>query len=141
MRESRIRHLIFSSLLSGSLFLISARPLLALQEDHRSKVPVVGKITGGTNRQAFTGKVQSLDLKRNLLVVNTVEGNTTEFFPLKKGIPVSSAGGGRIRIKQLTPGTTIIIYFDVKEDRRTVTEITVLDTASGGKGEKANPPS
>ncbi len=141
MRESCVRHLILSYLLSGSLLLIAARPVLALQEEHRSKVPVVGKITGGTNRQAFTGKVQSLDLKRNLLVVNTVEGNSTEFFPLKKGIPVSSAGGGRIRIKELTPGTTIIVYFDVRNDRRTVTEITVLDTGRSGKGEKANPPS
>jgi hypothetical protein len=141
MRESRVRYPILSCLLSGSLFLIAARPVWAQQEDHRSKVPVVGKITGGSNRQAFTGKVRSLDLKRNLLVVNTVEGDSTEFFPLKKGIPVSSAGGGRIRIKALTPGTTIIVYFDVREDRRTVTEITVLDTASGGKGVKANPPS
>jgi hypothetical protein len=133
--------LTLACLLSGSLLLIAARPVLAQEEDHRSKVPVVGKITGGINRQAFTGKVKSLDLKRHLLTVNTVEGESTEFFPVKKNFPVTSAAGERIGIKELIPGTTIIVYFDVRGDRRNVTGITVLDTASSGKGEKANPPS
>jgi len=141
MRESRICLRTLALLFGAPLFLMAAVTIMAQQEDHRSKVPVVGKITGGTNRQAFTGKVKSLDLKRNLLVVSTVEGDNTEFFPLKKGIPVSSAGGGRIRIRELTPGTTVIVYFEVREDRRTVSEITVLTPAGGESKKKDQPPS
>lgn len=128
-------------ILGASLFLTAAVRVCAQQDDHRSKVPVVGKITGGTSRQAFTGKVKSLDLKRSLLVVNTVEGDSTEFFPLKKGIPVSSAGGGRIRMRELTPGTTVIVYFEVRDDRRSVTGITLLSPASGESEKKDQPPS
>ncbi len=101
------------------------------QDERRTRVPVLGKIGGGTTHQAFSGKVQSVDLKRNLLKVDTVEGSSTEFFPIKKNVEVSTAGGDKIKVQDLAPGTTIIVYYDQKEDRRTVSQIVVL--SSGGE--------
>ncbi len=113
----------------------------AAQEERRTKVPVVGKIVGGSNRQAFTGKVQSVDLKRNLLLVDTVEGSSTEYFPLKKNVTISRATGRRLTVKELARGTNVIVYYQVHDDRRTVTEIVVLGAANSNEAKKANPPS
>lgn len=112
------------------------------QDERRTRVPVLGKIAGGATRQAFSGRVQSVDLKRNLLKVDTVEGGATEIFPVKKSVPVSMADGKKIKLKELTPSTNVIVYYEQKEDRRTVTEIVVL-AASGGeeKKQKSPPPS
>lgn len=107
------------------LGLAMARPARA-QDERRSKVPVIGKIAGGTSRQAFTGKVQSVDLKRKLLTVGTVEGSSTEFFPVKRNVPVETAGGEKLKVQELLPGTNIIVYYEVKDDRRSVSEIMVL---------------
>jgi len=107
------------------LALATVRPAHA-QDERRSKVPVIGKIAGGSTRQAFSGKVQSLDLKRRLLTVGTVEGSATEFFPVKKDVPVETAGGEKLKVKELSPGTNVIVYYEVKNDRRSVSEIVVL---------------
>jgi hypothetical protein len=112
------------------LGLALARPARA-QDERRSKVPVIGKIAGGSSHQAFSGKVKSVDLKRELLSVGTVEGGATEFFPIKKNVPVQSADGTKLKVKELTPGTNIIVYYDVKEDRRSVSEIMVLGALGG----------
>jgi hypothetical protein len=123
--------------------LFMARPACA-QDERRIKVPVIGKIAGGSTHQAFSGKVKSVDLKRELLSVGTVEGGATEFFPIKKNVSVQSADGNKLKVKQLTPGTNIIVYYDVKEDRRSVSEIMVLGTlggdekSSGAKDSKDN---
>jgi hypothetical protein len=112
------------------------------QDERRTRLPMIGKTTGGTSRQAFSGKVQSLDLKRNLLKVDTVEGGATEIFPVKKGTPVSMADGGKVKLRELAPGTNVIIYFEQKEDRRTVSEIVVLAASEvEGKKKKSPPPS
>jgi hypothetical protein len=112
------------------LGLTMARPTRAQDERH-SKVPVVSKITSGANRQAFSGRVKSVDLKRELLSVGTVEGSATEFFPIKKNVSVESANGTKLKVKELTPGTNVIVYYDVKEDRRTVSDIMVLGALGG----------
>ncbi len=125
-------------LIIGLLILTTAVAISA-QDERRTRVPVLGKIAGGSRHQAFSGKVQSVDLKRNLLKVDTVEGSATEFFPIKKNVPVSTASGERIKVQDLAPGTTIIVYYDQKEDRRTVSEIIVLSSggqAKDGKAEK-----
>ena len=112
------------------------------QDERRSRVPALGKIAGGPSRQAFSGKVQSVDLKRNLLKVDTVEGGVTEIFPLKKRTPVSMADGTRIELQKLAPGTSVIVYYQQGNDRRTVTEIVVLAASAGeDKKEKSPPPS
>ena len=118
------------------LILCTAAAIRA-QEERRTRVPVLGKISGGTSHQAFSGKIQDVDMKRNLLRVNTVEGGATEFFPIKKNVPVSTASGGKIKVQDLAPGTNIIVYYDQKEDRRTVSEIIVLSSGAEEKVEKA----
>jgi len=112
------------------------------QDERRNRIPAIGKITGGPSRQAFSGKVQSLDLKRGLLKVNTVEGGVTEIFPVKKGTPISMADGGKIKLRELAPGTSVIVYYEQKEDRRTVSGIVVLAASeSERKKKKSLPPS
>lgn len=121
-----------------------ARPARG-QDERRTKVPVIGKIAGGSSRQAFSGKVQSVDLKRNLLMIETVEGRATEFFPIKKNVPVETASGERLKVKELAPGTNVIVYYEVKEDRRSVSEIMVLgpggeEKATDAKDKKKSAP-
>ena len=116
------------------------RPAQAQDEQRRTKVPLIGKIGGGSNRQAFSGKVQSVDLKRNLLMVGTVEGDHTEYFPVKKNVPVSSAAGEKMKVAELAPGTNVIVYYEVKDDRRTVSEILVLGAAEKPGSKKSAPP-
>lgn len=123
-----------------ALATISGIALSQAQEERRSRIPIIGRITGGPSRQAFSGKVQSVDLKRNLLKVDTVEGGATEIFPVKKGTPVSMADGGKIKLQELVPGTSVIIYYEQKEDRRTVSEIVVLAASEGESKKKKSPP-
>jgi hypothetical protein len=119
---------------------ISGITAAAGQDERRTRVPVIGRTTGGTSRRAFSGKVQSLDLDRKLLKVDTVEGGATEIFPVKKSTPVSLAGGRRIRLQELVPGTDVIVYFEQKRERRSVTEIVVLAASGDEDKEKESPP-
>lgn len=128
------------SLALALVMLSLLRPALA-QEQHRRKLPVLDKLTSGPTRQAFSGKVQSLDLGRNLLNVNTVEGGNTEIFPVKKGTSVKMADGEKLKITELMPGTHVIIYYEQKGDRRTVREIVVLVSSGGEEKKKSTPPS
>jgi hypothetical protein len=111
------------------------------QDERRTRVPVLGKISGGPSRQAFSGKVQSLDLKRMILRVDTVEGGATEIFPVKKGLPVALADGTKMKLDELAVGATVLIYYEQKTDRRSVTEIVVLKGAADKHDKKAPPPS
>lgn len=116
----------------------AARP----QDEHRrTKVPLIGKIAGGSNRQAFSGKVQAVDTKRNLLLVDTVEGGQTEYFPVKKNFEVTTARGEKIRVKELQPGSNVIVYYEVKDDRRSVTDILILGPKNPEKEEGTKKPS
>ena len=120
---------------------LSAVPAVRAQdEQRRTKVPLIGKIGGGSNRQAFSGKVQSVDTKRKLLIVDAVEGSHTEFFPVKGNFEAKEPGGKKIRVSELTPGTNIIIYYEVKDDRRSVTDILVLGSKSPEKETEAKKP-
>ncbi len=110
------------------------------QEERKHKVPVVDRITAGMGRQAFSGKVESVDLGRKLLNVNTVQGGNTEVFPVTKGVRVTTANGEKLKVKSLEPGTNVIIYYEQKGDRRTVKEIVVL-AAGPAQGKKSPPPS
>jgi hypothetical protein len=111
------------------------------QEPHKSKVPGIDKITSGSSRLAFNGNVLSLDEKHELLSVNTVQGGTTEVFPVKKGVRVSAANGAKLKLDTLKPGTNVLVYYEQKAEKRTVTEIIVLSQdASPGK-KKPTPPS
>jgi hypothetical protein len=110
------------------------------QDQRRRKVPLVDKLSGG-NHQAFTGKVEALDMERHVLELNATESKSLEIFPIKKGISVTSAEGERMQLSQLKAGTEVIVYYEQKGDRRTVKDIVVLAAREGGKPKKSEPPS
>ena len=87
------------------------------------------KITQGSNHQAFSGRVESLDIERHVLEVNASEGKTLEIFPIKKGIQVSTADGEKLRLEELRQGNNVIIYYEQRGDRRTVKQIVVMATS------------
>ena len=111
------------------------------QDQRRRKIPVVDKITSGAYRQAFSGKLETMDLKRHVLEVDALEGKGMEIFPVKKGISVSTAGGEKLKLNELRPGNNIIIYYEQKGDRRTVKEIVVLAAGADEENRKTSPPS
>jgi hypothetical protein len=114
------------------------RSTLEAQEE-RKKVPVIDKITsGGPSQQAFMGVVKSVDLESEVLNVDNITGKSTEIFPLKKKIHVVTADGDKLKLATLKPGTNVLVYFDQKGDRRTITRIVVL---AGGPPKKKTPPS
>jgi hypothetical protein len=137
-----LRILIFSlSTLSaiGLLMVAFAAPGRA-QEERKRKVPGLDKITAGADHQAFSGTVQSLDLRHSILNVNTVQGGDTEIFPVKKSVHVESANGGKLRVDELQPGTSVIIYFEQRGEHRTVRDIVVLESARAkNKAKKPSP--
>jgi hypothetical protein len=110
------------------VLLWGAAPLGA--QDHKSKVPVIDKITAAAEHQAFTGVVQTFDDKHNMLSVNSVEGGATETFTLKKGAHAYTTAGTRIHVADLAPGTHVIVYYDLRADRRNVSRIDVLASES-----------
>jgi len=124
-----------SVLLVAALLGFGVSPAQAQKK--RSKVPVLGKLGKGSS-QAFSGKLVSLDLERNLLKVSTVQGDHTEIFLVKKGVSVYTAEGDKLKPKELTPGTDVLVYFEVKDERRMAKEIVVLGTAPAE--EKSTPP-
>ncbi len=107
-------------------------------QEHKRHVPGLDKISGGSTNQAFSGIVQSLDMKRNILNVNTVQGGVTEIFPIKKGLKVETAEGSKTKLEDLKPGTNVLIYYSQKGDRRTVKQIVVL-AAEKVAAKKATP--
>lgn len=147
---SRLRFSWFGSptsiraLLAVALAVICLRAAYAGQES-KHKPPVLDKLSSGVTQQAFSGIVQSLDLKHSLLNVNPVEGDATEIFPVKKTPKVAGADGERLRIESLKPGTNVLIYYEQKGDKRTVKDIVVLRAAPSksapAKAAKSTPPS
>jgi hypothetical protein len=122
---------------------IAAPRLGARQDDHKKKVPVLDKITSAPNgSNEFNGKVQSLDLKAEVLNVQSLREDDVEIFPIKKTVTVASANGYRVDISTLKPGTNILVYFEQRGDKRKVKEIVVLGSAPAA-ATKANttPPS
>jgi hypothetical protein len=120
----------------GLVLLLAALPAPA-QDRSKEKLPVIDKITSASEHQAFSGTVQSLDEKRNILNVNSVEGGATEIFPVKKTTPVYTTDGYRRKPSNLTPGTNVIVYFELHADHRTVKRIEILASES----KKQAPPS
>ncbi len=102
-------------------------PLQAQQE--KNKLPIVGKLAPGNHQQAYSGKIQSLDMKRKILNVNSLHGQDTEIFPVKKNMHVEGINGNRLNLSALTPGATVLIYFNQKSGERTVKNIVVLSSS------------
>jgi len=115
------------------------RTTIKAQGQHKTKVPVLDKITsGGPTHQQFSGIVRSIDLESEVLNVDTIKGNTTEIFPIKKKVHVVTADGGKLKLTKLKPGTSVLINYEQKGDHKIVTEIIVL---AGGPEKKKTPPS
>lgn len=127
-----------AALLVVCVFALWQAPLLHAQ-NRKSKVPIVGKLTSSTNsKQAYSGKVQSLDLKQKILSVDSVHGRQSEIFPFKKNVRVESLNGERMGLKALKPGTTVLIYFNQKSGERTIRNIVVLSSGKEqAKGKRA----
>ena len=129
------------AVLVGTIILSSLlSPVVApAQKGRKHKVPVINKITsGGGVRQAFTGKVQSVDTKHKVLNVGAAEGGGMEIFPVKKSVSITSADGDKLKLAELKPGSNIIIYYEQKGGERTVKQIVVL--APGADEAKKKPP-
>jgi hypothetical protein len=115
--------------------------VLAQQQPHNSKLPGIEKITPQYTRQAFTGVIKSLDLKAKLLTVSSSKATDTELFPISKHEKVEKADGSKSSLKELTPGTTVLLYYQEKGGRRSIQSITVLEAAPSKEEAKkdANP--
>jgi hypothetical protein len=115
------------------------RTTIEAQEQRKSHVPVIDRITsGGPSQQAFSGIVKTVDLRGEVLNVDNINGKSTEVFPVKKKVHVVTADGDKLELSNLKPGSNVIVYYDQKADRRTVTRIVVL---AGGPVKKKTPPS
>jgi hypothetical protein len=101
-----------------------APPLHA--QDRKSKMPIVGKLTSPSDREAYSGKIQSIDMKQKILSVDSLHDQDSEIFPFKKNVRVESLDGGRMDLRALKPGTTVLIYFNQKSGERTIRNIVVL---------------
>jgi len=117
-----------AALLVVCVYALCQAPLLHAQS-HKSKVPIVGKLTSTNSRQAYSGKVQSVDLKQKILNVNSLHGRQSEIFPIKKNVRVESLNGDRMNLKALKPGTTVLIYFNQKSGERTIRNIVILSSS------------
>jgi hypothetical protein len=135
------RHGLIVPALAFALLLVFGLNAALAQDEHKRKIPVVDKLTSGANRQAFSGKVETLDLGLHVLEVNASEGKGTEIFPVKNTVQVTTADGKLLKLKELTHGTNVIVYFQQKGDQRSVKEIVVLATAPEEKKPKSPPPS
>ncbi len=132
----------WAALLALAFLLVAALAVerLRAQEDITSRPPAT-KTRLTTARRAFSGKVESVDLKKKILTVSTVEGSVTEIFPVKKDVPVTAPSGGKLKLKELKPGTNIIVYYLYRDGRRSVNEIMVLAVGSDKNKKKSAPPS
>jgi len=126
---------------SGRLALvISALLLLACaalaQQEEKPKIPGLDKIIAANEHLMFTGTVKMVDEKHSVMSIDA-EGGTTEIFPIKHSTHVLTADGFRKKLDVLSPGTRVIVYYDQRADRRTVTRIELFASES----KKKEPPS
>ncbi|HET7214910.1 MAG TPA: hypothetical protein VFL79_15065 [Terriglobia bacterium] len=131
---------IAAALLVVSVFALWQAPRLHAQ-DRKNKMPIVGKLTSPNDRQAYSGKIQSVDLKEKILNVDSLHGQESEIFPFKKNVRIESLGGGRMDIKSLQPGATVLIYFNQKSGERTIRNIVVLSSGKEQARDKPAPSS
>jgi hypothetical protein len=126
--------------LAASLLIAGLTPPVFGQQQ-KSKIPIVGKLGSNPGRQAFSGKVLSLDLTEKVLNVNSLRGQDTEIFPIRKDIRVEGVNGRKLKLKSLTPGTSVLIYYEEKSGGREIKNIIVLESAKGHAKSGSAPPS
>lgn len=123
-----------AALVLAILLAVCAAPA---QQDEKPKIPGLDKIISANEHLAYTGTVKSVDEKHNILSIDSVEGGDTEIFPIKHSTHVETTDGYRKKLDVLAPGTRVIVYYDQRADRRTVTRIELL--ASESKKKEAQP--
>lgn len=124
------------ALLAACTFIFcQALPLHA--QEQKTKIPIVSKLTSGKRQQAFSGTIESLDLKQKILNVHSLHGHNTAIFPFKKNVRIEGVGGNRMNVADLAPGMSILIYFNQKSGERKIRNIIVL--SSGKKQTKGKP--
>jgi hypothetical protein len=111
------------------------------QRPGETKIPKIGKIMGGPDRQAFTGKVQSVDKKLKLLNMIPEEGQGSEIFPVKKNVEIRNVHGERISLGALKPGTDVVVYYELKGTERSVKQIIELSPGATKAEKKPSKPS
>ena len=62
-------------------------------------------------------------------------------FPLRKDVRVQGVDGKKMKLKSLTPGTSVLIYYNEKGGERTVKDIIVLEAGKNSKETKNSPAS
>ena len=105
----------------------------AAAQQEKPKVPGLDKILAANEHLCFTGTIKSVDEKRNVLTLSSVEGSDTEIFPIKHGMHVLTSDGYRKRLDGLAEGTQVIVYYDQRSDRRMVTRIELFNSESKKK--------
>lgn len=115
------------------LVLSSVLTARAQQDEEKPKVPGLDRIIAEEEHLAFTGTVKSVDQKRNIITIDSIEGSDTEIFPIKHSTYVLGTDGYKKRLAILSPGTNVIVYYDQRSDRRMVTRIEMLARASKKK--------
>lgn len=115
-------------------------PVLAgAQSMGRPKLPVINKITSnGPTRGAYTGVIQSLDRRNNVLEVGSADGTNTAIFPISKKVRVSSIEGRKLKLAALTQGANVVVTYEQQGGKRTVQEITVLTQAPKKTGKASS---
>ena len=120
--------------------LLVSCPVFA-QQPGETKIPKIGKILGGTEQQAFTGKIESVDTKLNLLNVKHEEDRGSEIFPVKKNVVIRRATGERISLKELKAGSDVVVYYELKGSQRIVKQIVELSPRKAAAEKKPSPSS
>ena len=116
------------------LFLALLAVVTATQaQQEKPKFPGLDKIIAANEHLMFTGKVKMLDDKRNSLSVSSVEGSDTEIFPIKRSTHVYTSDGFRKKLDVLQPGVQVIVYYDQRADRRTITHIDLFTSETQKK--------
>lgn len=111
------------------------------QQPGETRIHKINKSRGDNGRQAFTGKIQSVDTKLKVLNMKAEEGVGTEIFPLKKSVDIESANGEKMKLAQLKPGSNVVIYYQLKGGQRTVKQIILLSPGFQEAKKKPSPPS
>ncbi|MGH9402200.1 MAG: hypothetical protein ACRD2P_08845 [Terriglobia bacterium] len=115
-------------------FLLLAPLPAGAQEMGRQKLPVLGKIgANGPTKGAFTGVIQIIDRRSNVLEVGSADGTNSAIFPISKKVKISSIEGRKLKLAALTPGTNVLVTYEQQGGRRTVQEITILTKATASK--------
>jgi len=133
MRNFRgVRRAVWRPALLAAAILLTVCAAPAQQEE-KPKIPGLDKIINANEHLAYTGTVKSVDEKHNIISIDSVEGGNTEIFPIKHSTHVETADGYRKKLDVLSPGTRVIVYYDQRSDRRTVTRIELLASESKKK--------